>query len=66
MLMGVLVLNNNNVYDVVSEERLDSLIAGKKIVGYYRSSEWVPIGHDPLTVAGEVHTDGERRTNADS
>ncbi|WP_041245334.1 GSU3473 family protein [Geotalea uraniireducens] len=64
--MGVLVLYNNNVYDVVSEERLDSLIAEKKIVGYHRSTEWVTVGHDPLRVDGGAFTDGERGTNAES
>lgn len=64
--MGVLVLNKNNIYDVVSEERLDSLIAEKKIVGYHRSTEWVTVEHDPLRGDGGESRDGERIPTAES
>lgn len=57
--MGVLVLYNNNVYDVVSEELLESLIAEKKIVGYHLSTEWVNVEHEPSR--GDGGADAERK-----
>ncbi len=46
--MGILVLYNDNIYDIVSDDRLDQLISENKIIGFHRSTEWVHIGRDPL------------------
>lgn len=59
--MGILVLYKDNIYDVVSSERLEQLIAEHKIVGFHRSSEWVQIGRDPLRRRQSDYAGPERR-----
>ena len=59
--MGILVLYNNNVYDVVDEERLDALITEKKIVGFHRSDEWVTVGGKLVKNGGRVNGKADER-----
>lgn len=46
--MGILVLYKDNIYDIVSDEHLDELIATNRIIGFHRATEWVQIDRDPL------------------
>jgi hypothetical protein len=60
--MGILVLYDDNVYDVVNDEHLDYLIAAHKIIGFRRSSEWVLVGYAPLRGAGGDYKGKNRRS----
>jgi len=66
MMMGILVLFKDNIYDVVADEHLDELIAEHKIIGFHRSTEWVQIGRDPLRSAKTEYRAKERRSDSKS
>jgi hypothetical protein len=60
--MGILVLYDDNLYDVVNDEHLDYLIAAHRIIGFRRSSEWVMVGSAPLRGAGGDYLGKDRRS----
>jgi hypothetical protein len=60
--MGILVLYDDNLYDVVNDEHLDYLIAAHRIIGFRRSNEWVMVGYAPLRGAGGDYKGKDRRS----
>ena len=59
--MGILVLYDDNIYDVVDDDHLEYLIAANKIIGFRRSGAWIVVGRDPLRGAGGEYAGRERR-----
>lgn len=45
----------------VQDSYLDNLIRQEKIVGFFRSSGYVRIGHDPIRGSGGQYMGAERR-----
>ena len=59
--MTVRVIYKDKGSGTIEESQLAELIAGRKIVAFCRSTEWVTIGLDPVRGLGGNYAGPERR-----
>ena len=59
--MLLIIMYRNERYDMVKAERLDELIAARKIKKFYRDGEWIDIETAPLRTTSRSYVGEERR-----
>ena len=61
--MGVSVIYEDGMMDVVDPQRLQTLIDADSIVKFQRSDGWVYLGIDPVRTANSGYQGPEKRMN---